>query len=106
MKILPTNRQEWLSLASVPFKAYILGVALIYPFWLSHIRRVPGLVGRGFLEDGMTCFALGCFASSVALVFVALCQIWFKDRRGAFWSFTFAFTSLCAGALLIPNYVR
>jgi len=106
MKMLPTDRQGWLSLASVPFKAYIVGVALIYPYWLSHIRRVPGLAGRGFLEDGTNCFALGCFASFAALFLVALSQMWAKDRRGALWSFIFAFTSLCAGALLIPNYVR
>jgi hypothetical protein len=106
MKILPTKKQEWLSLASVPFKGYIIGVAIIYPYWLSHISGVPGLVGKGFLEQGMSNFASGCFVSFVALLFVALCQRMAEDRKGAFWNILFAIVAFCSGYLLIPYYTR
>src|SRR5262249_25688992 len=104
--LLPTDRKGWLSLATVPFKSYLVVLALIYPFWLHHISSVPGRAGRGYQQDGMECFALGCFISFAALISVAFSQMWSKDRRGALWSFAFAFTSLCAGVLLIPEYVR
>ena len=106
MKILPSTRRDWLALASVPFKAYVIGVALIYPYWSLHMPGRPGMIDSGSTTDGMTCLSSGCFISFAALVVVAIFQMSAKDRRRAAWSILFALVAFCAGMMLIPPTLR
>jgi len=104
MKILPHTRQEWLGLLAIPFKGYIIGVALVYPYWCFHMTGGKYLYNP-FIE-GKVYLSQGYFVSFVALIIAAALQMFVKDRRGATWSFLFALVALCAGVILTPPNMR
>ena len=106
MKILPTNGQEHLRLASVPFKTYIIGAALIYHHYRPLMPGSPGVRGGGELTDWMTDLSLGYFVSFVALLIIGFFQKSAGHRWGAIGSFIFAAAALCGGVTLYPPYMK
>jgi hypothetical protein len=106
LNILPTSAKEWLGLISAPFKGYIIGVVLVYPYWRSHMPGRPGELGAGDLTDGMIFLSIGYFASFAMLTVVAIVQMFIKNRSGAKWSIVFALIALCAGIVLIPPSLK
>jgi hypothetical protein len=106
MKIVPTNKQGWLGLASLPFKAYMLGVALIYPYWSLHMPGRPGRIGGGDTSDGMSDLSIGFFVCFIALTVMAIVQALAKNKRDAKWNIVFAVLALVCGLALIPPYLR
>jgi len=106
MKIVPTNKQGWLGLASLPFKAYMLGVALIYPYWSLHMPGRPGRIGGGDISDGMSDLSIGFFVCFIALTVMAIVQALAKNKRDAKWNIVFAVLALVCDLALIPPYLR
>jgi hypothetical protein len=105
MKIMPNDRRGWLSLASAPFKAYVVFAAFIYPYLRSHFPVWLGFGGQGTMtEECKTHLSLGYFASFCALVMVAYYQRSFGDRRGAIWSFVFSLGAFYAGVKLFTLF--
>ena len=93
-KHLPSDNQQWVQMFALPFKAYIFGVAVIYPYWRMNYP------GRRAYEDTQLNLSFGCFISGFALLVVGLIQAWTKDRRVAKWNIAFAFIALISGYLL------
>src|SRR5664280_292844 len=104
MKLQPSNDHERLRLASVPFKTYIVGAALIYHHYRPLMPGSPGVIGGGALTDWMTNLSLGYYVSFIALLIIAFLQKSAGHRWGAIWSFIFALAALCGGVTLYPPY--
>ena len=104
MKIMPNDRRGWLSLASTPFKAYVVCAAFVYPYSRSHMPAGLGLVGQGTLTDCRTHLSVGYFASFCALVMLAYYQRSFGDHRGAIWSFLFSLGAFYGGVKLFTHF--
>jgi glucan phosphoethanolaminetransferase (alkaline phosphatase superfamily) len=104
MKNLPTNRQEWLSFLSLPFKAFVFAYGLIYPFWLFSAPGTPGTIG-GPDYSVLERLAVGYFFAFLALLGIGVAQAFTRNRRGAIWSIVFAVLALfLAGGMFHPYY--
>jgi len=105
MKTLPTNRQEWLRLLSVPFKTFVFGYGFIYPVWLHSLPGRPGSIGGPDYRE-LEMWAVGYFFTFTALLCIGIIQKLTNDRRGAVWSFVFAALALfiAAGDTFHPYY--
>jgi hypothetical protein len=94
MKFIPTNKREWLSLAAVPFKAYFIGVALIYPYWRSRMPGRPGMIGGDDVAEGIALLELGFYISFAALLAIAYQQRAAGYRWAALFNTIFALVAL------------
>ena len=89
MKILPSNKEQWWKLSSLPFKAYILGVGLFFTSWYL-ASRYHELRDVGFL-------VFGYFGSFIALLLIAVVQTLVKRYKMALWNIVFAFLAFFCG---------
>lgn len=96
MRILPTNRVEWLTALLRPFKAYTwFGfVLLVCMFGV----RITGL--RAFAEATVPIHLI-CFA---VLILGGSAQWAFPPRRAALSTLAYALATIVVG-LLLPNFV-
>ena len=94
VKHLPSGNVQWVRMFALPFKTYIFGLVILYPFWRMNYP------GRYAYVDTQLMLSSGCFISGFMLLVVGLIQLWIKDRRVAFWNTTFAFLALICGYLL------
>lgn len=106
MKFLPTTKDKWLRLLSFPFKSYIFGVGLLFPYWRLRMPGKPGMIGGGDLTEWLTRLSVGCFISFLALMVICVIQVLIKCRRDAMWNVVFAILALLIGLLLIPPSLR
>jgi hypothetical protein len=95
--MLPSIEPKWLRLFSIPFKAFVIGYGVIYPFWLYSMPGTPGTIGGPdytIIEN----LAVGYFISFLILLIVGIIQTLTKNRRDAIWSFVFAILAFFIGA--------
>jgi hypothetical protein len=105
MKTLPTNRQEWLSFLSLPFKTFVFSYSFIYYLWFHSLPGTPGTIGGPDYSE-LKMWAVGYFFTFVVLLAIAIAQALTKNRRGAVWSLVFATLALfiAAGDTFHPYY--
>src|SRR6266705_3317835 len=102
MKILPTNRRDWLGLFSIPFFTYFVAAPVFFYIWLD---RGAGLVGREwriYRDTGLPIFSGGYFLCFVGLFITAVSHLRSKRFRMAFWFGLGAVLAFILAVMLIP----
>jgi len=106
MKFLPSTTQERFRLLALPFRVYVFGVAIFYPFWRLLMSGSPGIIGGGDLTEGLMRLSIGYFISSMALLVICIIQLLIKDFKNSKWNVVFAIVALICGWGLFPPYMR
>jgi hypothetical protein len=102
MKFLPENKEEWLSFASFPFRAYVVIVSAFYLTWYLMMPCEPGEMfllkpGESIpfaltmdITYGMIIIAAGFAGSFLALLVLAVILAVKKRYRDMAWNIVFA----------------
>jgi len=103
--MVPSFKPEWLRRLSLPFKAFVVGYGVFYPFWLFSMPGTPGTIG-GPDYTVIEKLAIVYFISFLVLLVIGGVQTLTKNRRDAMWTFVFAVLALCiaAGGIFHPYY--
>ena len=104
MKYDFTKEDDWWRLIEFVFKANIVCICLVYPFW---VLSMPGRPEMGNdLGDGVIRLILSSFISSIFLFGITIVQLALKKYRRAVFDFIFVILAFLAVALMVPPTVR
>ena len=99
MRVLPSNRSDWLRLLLFPFKAYlVLGLACLFVWEVATSGHRP----RGARVEAAFPVVLGYLLCIVVFGFVALIQFSVRRRSSALTSGLFALAAFLIYHFLLP----
>lgn len=95
MKYDFTKEDEWFRLIEFVFKANIVCICLVYPFWFLNMA-----------DDGVIRMILSSFISGIFLLGITIVQLAVKKYRRAVFDFMFVILAIAGGALMVSPTVR
>jgi hypothetical protein len=96
MPIVPTSRQQWLSLATFPFKVYTAFAYIALRIWSGYLPR------RGDYTDAGAVVMLGYLLCFGALCICGMVQMSRGPRRDYLTTWAFAAADLLCVVLMLP----